>query len=542
MGKRTARLCTVARVGKPYENASGALNSYVHDYLVRAGFSVDLIHPSGVDILPLQTMSEIRRLIDLGEPDVSVYCDFGLMMDGADIPRSKKDVVFFHGLMGGVPQWMTRSDVGVLCGNSGWTRDTIVSITAFPVWQKHSVNNPSVFNRALHVRYPLPMLESPEGAGAGKPVPESFLESLEQSSDILAFDFQFESDDKLHAALLVMLNAQAQEHGEEARFRLIVPQYEYSAIQAFADEFLSAPEGSVLRDALARYGRSLLDLYTALPGGWIRQCDVFRVMRASAFGLSFNSTPESFGLMPLESVCCGTPVYTNGSGNLRYLLPEGCGIVREDTEGLAQFSIPEISRVAARIRDDLARPGSDGIDKQVARGEEYIRKNYSVDAFSEDFGRVLGADPAQQAIPTMEELKLDIGPLVRTWNSDSRFVISDHRHVVLSDANNGFLREWLGRPAADIFRLANRQQREAMDRMWEQGLLTWKRDTRGYEVTRLEMLVLDPGSDRFARLTPEPMTPMAEQQTPDRCLGTSPMMTWTDDLVCVFVGGQDPRA
>ena len=251
MAKRNARLCTVAEIGKPYKNASSALNSYIHDYFVREGFDVLTVHPSR-DNVPLQTMSEIRRLIEFGETDVSVFCDFGLMMTDAAIPPSKKDLVFFHGLMGGVPYWMTRPDAGTLCGNSVWTRDALVSITAFPNWERGSVNNPSVFNRAYQVRCPLPMLDTPEGAGAGEPLPEAFLEAPEEGNDVLAFDFQFESDDRLHAAIMVMLNALASENGEQSRYRLVVPQPKFAAIRTFADAFLSTPHGTILRDTLSR--------------------------------------------------------------------------------------------------------------------------------------------------------------------------------------------------------------------------------------------------------------------------------------------------
>ena len=52
-------------------------------------------------------------------------------------------------------------------------------------------------------------------------------------------------------------------------------------------------------------------------------------------GLAYNTFPEPFGFYVLESVHNGTPVYTNGAGNNRFLLPPGHGIVVQETGEMA---------------------------------------------------------------------------------------------------------------------------------------------------------------------------------------------------------------
>ncbi len=472
---KSALFFSHARLDHPFDGASGAINTYMSTCLERLGYTVRAFHPTP-ELLPFHALDILRETQPRRSVDLTVYCDRMLSLHGANLPRSDKTMVFFHGLISHALVWMTRDDIDVLCGNSRWLRDCLIALAGFPVWSEYRVHHPSIFRLAQYVRCPVPALEYPEGAIKGSELTPAFLARLEQSDDVLGFDFQPEANNGLHFGILAMLNILAAQHGEKQRYRLVVPQSKQIKLKSLANRLPFTPMGIQLQELLTQAGLSLEDLYLTTPGRSVRQSDLFRIMRASQFALAFNDHPESFGLMPLESILCDTPVYTNGSGNLRHLLPEHCGIVVEDNEALATYTVSEFRRIATRIRHDLSAAQQDEDDhviKHCQRGSDYIRRHYSRKAFSEDLGALLRQDFRAQPPPQLEELMLSLSPLVRHWDDETRFVISDYRHCRLDPEQNALLKDALGQSAAATWANTDRAKRMAIDAMWRQGILTW---------------------------------------------------------------------
>lgn len=129
-----------------------------------------------------------------------------------------------------------------------------------------------------------------------------------------------------------------------------------------------------------------------LPVGHLDNRSVVSVMRLAKFSLCYDTFVEAFGFYPVESVYCGCPVFTNGSGNLRHLLPAGAGIeVREDFGmyfGPIDARVTAYRSVAERVFRVVTEGGGDA---SCRRGVRYIDQHYSQAAFAQKIGRMIRA-------------------------------------------------------------------------------------------------------------------------------------------------------
>jgi hypothetical protein len=469
-------MVTRAGTGRPFHNASGALNAYVHETFQKLRYEVEAMQlppPStgtGENFLSHWTIQVLERLTRLKEVDVAFFCDTLQWMEPLELIRARKRVVFFHGLVVWPLVWMPRDFD--LCGNSQWTQDVLRSLGGYPDWASRNMLCPDVFQRATFVRCPLPALENLNGLGASSPLPDSIWKELEQDDCVYGLDSLLEANDQIHASLIVAINMIARQHADGRRFRLIVPEYKLSVLQARARKL--PPEHPLIM-ALSALQMTWRDFYFPIPD-WLQQSDFFRLMRRSRFFLSFNQIPESFGMMPLECVMQGCPVYTNGSGNLRFLLPHsGNGMRVEDTEGLLDGDFDEHLRVAALIYGNaiqLDRDGTSPIREDLARGQGFIRENYSPEVFFESFSAMLGR--SRPALPLLHEMQLDLSPTVRQWNRSSGRMLTDGGNHSLEHPQTKELERLLGRSAADLFGHATSHEQAFISELWNKGILTWR--------------------------------------------------------------------
>jgi hypothetical protein len=160
------------------------------------------------------------------------------------------------------------------------------------------------------------------------------------------------------------------------RFLLLVPALDFPALQAALREM------PIPADTIESF----------LPVGHLDNRSVVSVMRLAKFSLCYDTFVEAFGFYPVESVYCGCPVFTNGSGNLRHLLPADAGIeVSEDLRmyfGPVDARIRAYRRVAERVFHVVTEGGGPALCR---RGARYIDQHYSRAAFAQQIGRMVRA-------------------------------------------------------------------------------------------------------------------------------------------------------
>jgi len=457
-----------ATPGYPFQGASAALNTYLLEAL-RRHYSVRVVSVQS-SYVPLNALDMLERIKDAGPADLAVYCDLSHWIDLVHVVAAKRTIVFFHGLVGTPLVWMTRR-FDALCCNSQWTTDVLRSLAGYPLWHCARVLCPDIFDRSYRVRCPLPALGHPNGAISGDPLPDEFYGRLARDSSAAVLGSFWEADDQMHGQLIVAINAVAQEHGDRRRFRLLVLPGKLEQLERWLRSGGRQPE--LLCSRLQSLQLSLADVITTLPTVRVKQADLFRLMRICRFALMFNKVPESFGLMPLECVLNDCAVHTNGSGNIRHLLPPSHGILVHDVpprEPSADWALSVARAIYTHSMSESAEGLSEG-RAELTRGRAYIHSTYTSDAFDEDIERIVHQCGRSRTVAAAE-LRLARGPLVRRWDAGDTDILCDTGIVKLTTRQEARVRHLLGASAATLFAAAPDDQ-ALVSGMWRKGLLTW---------------------------------------------------------------------
>jgi hypothetical protein len=473
--------------GYPFRGASAALNTYFADYLRRSNYSVRVIGVQSTYV-PLNALEILDDVTAAGPVDLAVYCDLSQWLEPLSVVAAKRAVVFFHGLVGTPLVWMSRY-FDALCCNSPWTKNVLRSLAGYPLWDRGTLLRPDIYQRSHHVRCPLPALGYPEGAISGEALPDEFFTRLDEDSGAFALDSFWEAHDQTQCHVIAAMNIVAREHGDARLYRLLVPPGKLEPIE----QWLHGGHAShldTLRARLRSLDLRVSDLFCPLPSARVRQADLFRLMKMCRFALMFNKIPESFGLMPLECVLNGCPVHSNGSGNLRHLLPPSHGITLHDRAPkvpLADWAL-ETARSIYQHSLEGSATACAARQAELSRGRDYIRQTYTADAFEHDIGDVLDrCSRAQDA--SLPDLRLAKGPLVRRWDTGDVDIVSDTGVVRLTSEQEKRGSELLGSSATDLFHAAANEQALVSD-LWRKGLLTWTLATAPSGA--------DGGTDRFS--------------------------------------------
>src|SRR5439155_13007859 len=212
---------------------------------------------------------------------------------------------------------------------------------------------------------PAPFLEHPDGyPSIGGGLPHS-LRRLRHSSICFGHALRpGKADPVATLAVLVQLNRLA-DHAPRRRFALFIAEQDLARFQQAAAAW---PEKLVLDDLI-------------IPVPPLDNRSLFKLMRRCLFCLCFDVVGDAFGIYPLESIHNDVPVYTSGAGNLRWLLPPGCGLeVFLDPDlalGPLKTRIAAHGRVAARILVHLVK----GSREDCARGKMAIARLYDYATF-----------------------------------------------------------------------------------------------------------------------------------------------------------------
>jgi len=422
--------------------------------------------------IPIPDVHEILRLQSDPIFDLDVRCNVSLAHYPLLRRNGQKNAVFFHALVGYPGQWIGNDAIDGYWCNSDYMTYVVTSLLATPNWDRGRLLDPRAFSLAKTITLPLPFLELPSGGLEDGPeeLPRVALEALE-GNDILGHCVAGKLDEKAAYSIMLALNHMALRSGLGVRFRLFVEEFLYKGIkerlEGVAPENFP-PEFLPVRSALEQLGLTIDDILIPIPR--LAQLALFRIIKGCKFCLLYQWFPEPFGLLPLESVCQICPVYTNGAGNLRYLLPDGHGIFVQESEGMAFGDINEYQKVAQKIyHDAVTEPAPPR--EACFRGAEYIAQTYNRKAMENDLeARLLELDEP----PLETDLDVSVfglSPLVRSWNPGSRRVVSDYKSCELSKDEAVLLEQILGQSCANLECRTNLAIREIVDRLFQAGIL-----------------------------------------------------------------------
>jgi hypothetical protein len=455
--------------GPPYQGSVGYVNDAIAPALESRGWDVRCFQPPPAGnnqeaLLPFGLAAQHVRHDSPGKSDVVLYDCAGTTIRTPERNGTGKHMVLYHGLVYGTGSWMANSSIDLHCANSPYLASVLRALFVFPDWRKRRVLNPQACNAVTDIRLPLPCVEMPDGHPGfahGADAPDELL-GLSDSKVVLAHALQPGKQD-LFATLSILywLNVLAREHGSPRVMLLI------------SESSLSAENWTAFDAMLSGTGFACRDFFIPLPH--LKQQALVRLMRVCRFGLAYNRFPEPFGFYVLESVHNGCPVYTNGAGNNRFLLPPGHGIIVQETPAMAgtpnQHVKPDAYRsVAESIHADLGRSGE--MRASCRKGAALIDRTWSLQAFEQGLiGALERLEQPPADAPVFDQLEVALSPLVRNLDLVSGRSLNDYASGVLDGEACAAVRQLLGQSCAD---LGSDQMAQIEDRhgLFANGILT----------------------------------------------------------------------
>ncbi len=423
-----ANMLFVVDTDQPYHKSSGVINDYFRGALTRAGFQVQRFHrqrvhrdppthvPYAERLIPLSDLALLHQIAVAPNPSITFYDGLGLDIWAPRSLSNHRNVVFLHGLRGCTGLAVANAAIDLYCCNSDYLSRVLSSFMLLPDWRRRELIDPRGSALVRSLRLPIPILEYPDGyPNEGGDLTKVVIQALDSDAVI---GHSIQRDKASPTALLCIvraLNELAKARGT-AGFRLVVS----TAIMPELED--------LVRSHFVDDREEMLDWF--IPVRLLNNSALVSLMRRCRFGLCYNRVPESFGIYPLESVFVGCPIYSNGAGNNRWLLPPHHGITVYESESMAFGGLDDYNRVAQQILEDLDS-GHSSVD--CDKGAAYIAMHHSRVEFEHDLNLALATLDQEITQPEVEfkDTVFDLSPLVRWWNPDSGRVISDHRNLTL---------------------------------------------------------------------------------------------------------------
>lgn len=247
-----------------------------------------------------------------------------------------------------------------------------------------------------YVPLPVPLLDFPDGyASYGDRIRASALKDLRKTAFVGHAMRGRKADCFSTLAILHLLNGESRRRGTKP-FKLLVPASDMP-------RFKAERERSGLPKSALRH---------LVPVPHLQNRSMVQVMRNSDFALCYDRVVEAFGFYPVESVYSGCPVFTNGAGNLRHLLPIGCGIAVDENIGMYFGTTEERLRAHGAVAKAILESVVSGTGAKACRkGRNYIRKFYSPAAFARKLKAELGK--ARKAKAKATKTKTSPNPYLR---------------------------------------------------------------------------------------------------------------------------------
>ena len=367
---------------EPFQSAAGALNARVESGLRELGYTTERHNRARINAgdagVPVANARRLLALRSQPPADLAVFCDMGLGIHPPTRELARRTLVYFHGLHGAPTTWLGNPLIDVYGAFSPYLHDALGALLASPDWRGRRCLDPRGPLAVQSLVPLLPCLEVEDGDDrfSSGELPPAVQEALERG-EVLGHAIQPGKPDwRAIFPILLHLRALGRAHAHPP-IRLVVAAQDFSTLQ-HALRFRSPFDPSALIAALQAADARLEDLLLPVPH--LRQASLFRLFRAARFGLSYNASPESFGMYVLESVLNGCPVYTNGSGNNRHALPEGHGIFVRETAAMVSGAPEGYASFAARLFQDILAPAP--AREACRRGGALIRHTFTREAFT----------------------------------------------------------------------------------------------------------------------------------------------------------------
>jgi glycosyltransferase involved in cell wall biosynthesis len=434
--------------GPPHMGSVGYVNDGIAPLLQRNGWSVHSFQPPLIGnteeaLLPFALAAQHARHDSLGRPRVAMYDCAGTTIRAASKEWADRHVVLYHGLVYGTGNWMMNADIDLHCANSPYLERVLRSLFATPDWKHRQLLNPHGFNAVTNLNLAVPCVEYPDGHPGfahGSDLSPALLARLD-SGMVFGHALQPGKQDLLATlCILYWLNQLALAH-VTPRVMLLI-----------AESSLNPEKCRALDALLEGSGATCMDYFVPVPH--LNQVALVRLMRSCRFGLAYNKFPEPFGFYVLESVHNGCPVYTNGAGNNRFVLPEKHGInVFESTAMLMRedgaIDSAAYQSVAETIHVDLSR--SVEVREECELGAAFIDKTWSPAMFEQSLLAALAKlEQPRVGEQDFEAMEVALSPLVRSLDLSSGQNLNDYACGVLEPDAIVMVRNLLGRKCADL--------------------------------------------------------------------------------------------
>ena len=455
--------------GPPFHGSVGYVNDAIGPIMARNGWRVRTFAPPRNDLgeeamVPLALSAQLAALDGAAAPDVAFFDAAGMAVRTPSRGWARRNVVLYHGLAYGTGAWMTSPDIDLHCANSPYLERTLGAIFAFPNWQQRRCLNPHALRALTRIALPVPCVESPDGHpgfGYGADLPPYIQRKL--GDDVVWGHALQPGKQDWFATLSVMFWLNELRTSPDAkRIKLLV-----------SESSLTPDTRRALDAMLAPAGRNCDDYFLSVP--LLNQRTLFQLMRRCRFALAYNRFPEPFGFYVLESVHNRCPVYTNGVGNNRFLLPPEHGIHVLETPAMTPAAdgrqdAEAYRGVAERILADLGR--SDAMAAQCQRGAALIDQQWSLAAFEQSLLAAMDRlDRPLPPEPDFEALQVQLSPLVRHMDWDTGRCLNDYASTTLRSQALAAARALVGRRCAEL--ASDEMERiESTHRLFAGGLLT----------------------------------------------------------------------
>jgi hypothetical protein len=448
----------------PFQFGPGITNYYLRRALEDLGHEVKLCTlqrlPAPQAALPLESVEFAADQARQSHRALRIYCTRPLDLIAPDESWVGKNVVFFHGFGFNASTYLQNRSIDLYCANSAYAMRVLTSFLMYPTELA-----PPAFVRlgpslVGQVSLAAPCLEYPHGyPSSGSPYSPSWLNGHGKHCLMGHALRPGKANPETSLLILDAMNAVGQKLTPSIGFKLFVSETDL-------DRFRIAAATVSLRNRMER-------LVVPLPR--LSNRALIELMGHCAFSLCFDERVESFGLYALESVFAGVPVYTNGAGNLRFLLPSRCGIQVHDDERL-QFGdgrtrARALSVIATAIVHDIV---SGSGSKACSDGRRFIREHYNYEAFRNSLEQVLAGLNSPRKVPrlALESLEVQLGPLVRRWNPQNGRVISDYVSTQLPLRENTLVKKILSLPASQIQKIFSQRDQDTILDLFRLGILS----------------------------------------------------------------------
>jgi len=460
----------LSKTGGPPSNGSvGYVNDRIAGTLATHGWDVHafaaprpVLATAQESMIPLALATSRLQHARAGRAQLAIHDGAGLSIRSPSRAWADRHMVLYHGLAYGPGAWLGNDAVDLHVANSAYLARSLRAIFAMPDWAARTVLDPSGLGRVCDIPMPLPCVAAPDGDPdftIGVELPDVVRRAAD-AGVVLGHALQPGKQDLMATvAVMFWLNDALRRSGGR-RAMLVISE---ASLPPDLRQGIDAMLAGTGLDCAAMF----------LPVPLLRQRALFELFRIAGFGLAYNTFPEPFGFYALESVHAGCPLYTNGAGNNRFLLPPAHGINVVDTPAMASnaagqpdpaaFAVVAEAIVAAL--DDPARTAA-----ECRRGRALIDATWSTGAF--EAGLMRAVDRALGApgdAPAFEALRIAYSPLLRALDPGTGQTRNDYGDQVLSRDAVALVASVLGRTTANL--AADEISAIVRHRLFEGGVL-----------------------------------------------------------------------